>query len=96
LREDKLNKSDVSKGRPISPFGTENPFQLSKIGGNYANPASLDRSLASALKTRSKIPRTPDNFQSIEPDWKDKFKPSKPFNLEEYIQQQSQQPQLHN
>jgi hypothetical protein len=92
LREDKLNKSDISKGRPISPFGTDNPFQLSKIGGNYANPASLDRSLPSALKTRNKIPRTPDNFQSIEPDWKDKFKPSHAFNLEEYINHQSQQP----
>lgn len=86
-RDDKLNKSDVSKGRPISPFGTENnPFQLSKNGCYYANPSSLDRSLNSALKTRNKIPRTPDNFKSIEADWKDKFVPPRPFNLEEFIQ----------
>lgn len=60
--KEKLNKSDISK-RPVSPFGTipgqENPFGLSRLG--YAQPSSnLDRSLPSALKTRNKIPRTPD------------------------------------
>ena len=65
--KEKLNKSDISANRrPVSPFGQglgdQNPFSISKIG--YANPAAaagngLDRSLPSAMKTRNKIPRTP-------------------------------------
>ena len=62
--KEKLNKRDISNNkRPISPFGTgpgDNPFSISKMG--YANPANLDRSLPSALKTRNKIPRTPDGI----------------------------------
>jgi len=87
--KDKLNKSDISQTRrPISPFGTgpngENPFSLSKMG--YANPVSLDRTLPSALKTRNKIPRTPENGADHEnPHWKEEFQPDKPFNLEDYI-----------
>ena len=93
LKEDKLNKSDVSKSRPISPFGTENnPFQLSKVG-YYANPVSLDRSLQSALKTRNKIPRTPDNIND-QPDWKEAFEPEEPFNLESYIGKKSNAEEL--
>ena len=84
--KDKLNKSDISNNRrPISPFGTgpgDNPFSLSKVG--YANPANLDRSLPSAMKTRNKIPRTPEG-SNIEANWKDSFLPDKPFSLEEYI-----------
>ena len=83
--KEKLNKSDISNNRrPISPFGTgpgDNPFSLSKVG--YANPANLDRSLPSAMKTRNKIPRTPDG--NVDPNWKDNFIPDKPFSLEEYI-----------
>ena len=66
--KEKLNKSDISANRrPVSPFGQglgeQNPFSISKIG--YANPAAapgngLDRSLPSAMKTRNKIPRTPE------------------------------------
>ena len=85
--KDKLNKSDISNNRrPISPFGTglgDNPFSLSKVG--YANPANLDRSLPSAMKTRNKIPRTPDGAAGVDPDWKENFVPDKPFSLEEYI-----------
>ncbi len=84
--KDKLNKSDISNNRrPISPFGTgpgDNPFSLSKVG--YANPANLDRSLPSAMKTRNKIPRTPDG-SNIDMEWKDQFVADKPFSLEEYI-----------
>ena len=84
--KEKLNKSDISNNRrPISPFGTgpdDNPFSLSKVG--YANPANLDRSLPSAMKTRNKIPRTP-NGSNIDPNWKNEFIPDKPFSLEEYI-----------
>lgn len=84
--KDKLDKSDISNNRrPISPFGTgpgDNPFSLSKVG--YANPANLDRTLPSAMKSRNKIPRTP---QGSDPDtnWKENFEPSRPFSLEEYI-----------
>ena len=86
--KEKLNKSDISQNRrPISPFGTgpgDNPFSLSKMG--FANPANLDRSLPSAMKTRNKIPRTPNsNVQAENPDWKQDFVPDKPFSLEEYI-----------
>jgi len=84
--KEKLNKSDISNNRrPISPFGTgpdDNPFSLSKVG--YANPANLDRSLPSAMKTRNKIPRTP-NGSNLDPNWKNEFVPDKPFSLEEYI-----------
>jgi len=61
--KEKLNKSDISQNRrPVSPFGTgagDNPFSLSRMG--FANPGSLDRSLPSAMKTRNKIPRTPND-----------------------------------
>jgi hypothetical protein len=84
--KEKLNKSDISNNRrPISPFGTgpgDNPFSLSKVG--YAHPANLDRSLPSAMKTRNKIPRTPDGGIR-DPNWKDQFVPDRPFSLEEYI-----------
>mmetsp|Transcript_24304 Transcript_24304/g.32556 ORF Transcript_24304/g.32556 Transcript_24304/m.32556 type:complete len:179 (+) Transcript_24304:1287-1823(+) len=84
--KEKLNKSDISNNRrPVSPFGTgpgDNPFSLSKVG--YANPANLDRSLPSAMKTRNKIPRTPQE-SSYDPHWKDHFEPAKPFSLEDYI-----------
>ena len=84
--KEKLDKSDISNNRrPVSPFGTgpgDNPFSLSKVG--YANPANLDRSLPSAMKTRNKIPRTPDDYND-NPDWKESFEPSRPFSLEEYI-----------
>ena len=87
--KEKLNKSDISNNRrPISPFGTgpgDNPFSLSKVG--YANPANLDRSLPSAMKTRNKIPRTPDGA-GMDPNWKENFVPDKPFSLEEYIANQ--------
>ena len=86
--KDKLNKSDISRSnRPISPFvsGPDgNPFQHSKIA-LMANPNLLDRSLPSALKTRNKIPRTPDNMRSIDPNWKEQFQPDQPFNMNEYI-----------
>ena len=87
--KEKLNKSDISANRrPISPFGTgpgDNPFSLSKMG--FAVPGNLDRSLPSAMKTRNKIPRTPNNAGGggLDPDWKDNFVPDKPFSLEEYI-----------
>ena len=84
--KEKLNKSDISNNRrPISPFGTgpgDNPFSLSKVG--YAHPANLDRSLPSAMKTRNKIPRTPDGGVR-DPNWKNEFVPDRPFSLEEYI-----------
>ena len=86
--KEKLNKSDISKNhRPISPFGTgpgDNPFSISKMG--YANPANLDRSLPSAMKTRNKIPRTPDGMISENQEWKTNFVPAQPYSLEEYIQ----------
>ena len=88
--KEKLNKSDISKNhRPISPFGTgpgDNPFSISKMG--YANPANLDRSLPSAMKTRNKIPRTPDGVvggNDNNPEWKTNFIPAQPYSLEEYI-----------
>jgi len=88
--KEKLNKSDISNNRrPISPFGTglgDNPFSLSKVG--YANPANLDRTLPSAMKTRNKIPRTPDGGVTIDPNWKNEFTPDKPFSLEDYITNQ--------
>jgi len=84
--KEKLNKSDISNNRrPISPFGTglgDNPFSLSKVG--YANPANLDRTLPSAMKTRNKIPRTHDGVV-LDTNWKHEFIPDKPFSLEEYI-----------
>ena len=84
-----MNKSDISANRrPVSPFGTglgDNPFSLSRMG--FAVPGQLDRSLPSAMKTRNKIPRTPNNANAggLDPDWKENFVPDKPFSLEEYI-----------
>ena len=76
--KEKLNRSDISRSnRPISPFVTGpdgNPFQQAKVA-LMANPNLLDRSLPSALKTRNKIPRTPDNAKSIDPNWKQEFRP---------------------
>ena len=37
--------------RPVTPFGENNPFNLSRMG--YANPN--DREMPSALKSRPKI-----------------------------------------
>ena len=86
LKEDRLNRSDISK-RPISPFcgvgpvigagvpinynDPTNPFTLSSNGCALANPAQLDRSLHSAMKTRNKIPRTP--MHQTETNWKERF-----------------------
>lgn len=57
-KEQKLNNSSISKAeRPTTPFGEDNPFNLSRMG--YANPAAIDRQQPSALKSRPKIPRTP-------------------------------------
>ena len=36
------------------------------------------------MKTRNKIPRTPDGGEQ-NADWKDAFVPDRPFSLEEYI-----------
>lgn len=95
LKEDRLNRSDISK-RPISPFigagpnganlgynDPNNPFTLSRNGCALANPANLDRSLHSAMKTRERIPRTP--MGASDPNWKDKFKPESPFDFEQYF-----------
>jgi hypothetical protein len=59
-KEERLNRSAISKdeGRPVTGFGTDNPFNLSKMG--YANPAANDRGIPSAMKSRPRIPRTPD------------------------------------
>lgn len=90
--KDKLNRSDISRNaRPISPFvaaADGNPFEQSKVA-YMAHPSSLDRSLPSALKTRNKIPRTPDNLSSLDPNWKDNFQPDKPYDLNYLLQQQS-------
>ena len=53
-RQDKLNASAISysRSRPLSPFAADNAFNLSKAG--YANPGSLDRAGASAIKNRSR------------------------------------------
>lgn len=72
---DKLNKSDISNNRrPVSPFGTQpgdNAFSITKMG--YANPANLDLSRPSAMKTRQMIPRTPDNADPDDSVWKHQF-----------------------
>ena len=60
-REMRMNQSAISKeeGRPVTGFGgSENPFNLSRMG--YANPAANDRHVPSAMKSRPRIPRTPD------------------------------------
>ncbi len=59
-REQRLNHSAISKeeGRPVTGFGADNPFNLSKMG--YANPSANDRGIPSAMKSRPRIPRTPD------------------------------------
>lgn len=66
-REHRLNHSAISKDeRPVTGFGgSENPFNLSKMG--YANPAALDRAIPSAMKSRPRIPRTPDGVSNE--DW---------------------------
>ena len=56
-REQRLNHSAISE-RPVTGFGADNPFNLSKMG--YANPAANDRGIPSAMKSRPRIPRTPD------------------------------------
>jgi len=86
--KDKLNKSDISRNaRPISEFGTgvdghDHFLGLSKMG--YAHPSSsnFDRSLASALKTRPKIPRTPDGVSGLDPNWKRNFQPAPAFDMQ--------------
>ena len=40
--------------------GSENPFNLSRMG--YANPAANDKGVPSAMKSRPRIPRTPDGI----------------------------------
>jgi hypothetical protein len=56
-----MNHSAISKeDRPVTGFGTDNPFNLSKMG--YANPAANDRGIPSAMKSRPRIPRTPDGL----------------------------------
>jgi hypothetical protein len=59
-REQRLNHSAISKeeGRPVTGLGADNPFNLSKMG--YANPSANDRGIPSAMKSRPRIPRTPD------------------------------------
>ncbi len=61
-REMRLNQSAISKNeRPVTGLGGEdNPFNLSKMG--YANPAANDRNVPSAMKSRPRIPRTPDGI----------------------------------
>jgi hypothetical protein len=66
-KEERLNRSAISKeeGRPVTGFGgTDNPFNLSKMG--YANPAANDRGIPSAMKSRPRIPRTPDGVSPQE------------------------------
>lgn len=48
----------------MTGFGAENPFNLSKMG--YANPAANDRGIPSAMKSRPRIPRTPDGTNQEE------------------------------
>ncbi len=59
-REQRLNHSAISKeeGTPVTGLGADNPFNLSKMG--YANPSANDRGIPSAMKSRPRIPRTPD------------------------------------
>ena len=59
-REARMNHSAISKeDRPVTGFGgSENPFNLSRMG--YANPSANDRGIPSAMKSRPRIPRTPD------------------------------------
>mmetsp|Transcript_18733 Transcript_18733/g.13559 ORF Transcript_18733/g.13559 Transcript_18733/m.13559 type:complete len:93 (+) Transcript_18733:308-586(+) len=59
----KPNLSQIKEERPVSPFGEENPFNVSKMG--YANPEK-DRITPSAMKSRPKIPRTPQRFEDEE------------------------------
>ncbi len=61
-REARLSQSAYSKeeGRPVTGFGVDNPFNLSKMG--YANPSANDRGIPSAMKSRPRIPRTPDGL----------------------------------
>lgn len=55
-----MNKSTISReDRPTTPFGQDNPFNLSKMG--YANPAAIERTLPSAMKSRPKAGKTPTN-----------------------------------
>ncbi len=65
-KEERLNRSAISKeeGRPITAMGSDNPFNLSKMG--YANPSANDRGVPSAMKSRPMIPRTPDGISTDE------------------------------
>lgn len=66
-KEQKLNHSAISKdeGRPVTGLGgSENPFNLSRMG--YANPAANDKGVPSAMKSRPRIPRTPDGVSNDE------------------------------
>ena len=65
-KEERLNRSAISKeeGRPITGMGSDNPFNLSRMG--YANPAANDRGIPSAMKSRPRIPRTPDGVSTEE------------------------------
>jgi hypothetical protein len=57
----------------------------------YANPSqqhssNADRSLPSALKTRPKIPRTPDGIgNGYDPNWKEGFEPAPAFDIGQYL-----------
>jgi hypothetical protein len=70
-REQRLNHSAISKdeiagGRPVTALGgSDNPFNLSKMG--YANPAANNRAIPSEMKSRPRIPRTPDGMSHD--DW---------------------------
>jgi hypothetical protein len=65
-KEERLNRSAISKeeGRPVTGFGADNPFNLSRMG--YANPSANDRGIPSAMKSRPRIPRTPDGLSNEE------------------------------
>jgi hypothetical protein len=55
----------------------------------YANPShqssNADRSLPSALKTRPKIPRTPDGTNHNDQAWKGNFEPAPAFDIGHYL-----------
>ena len=59
-QEDRMNKSAVSRdARPATGFlAADNPFALSRMG--YANPAAVERSVPSAMKSRPRVARTPE------------------------------------
>lgn len=87
--QEKLEKSD-NMSHPISNIASsgpnhENPFGLSAKG--YANPGQrdLERSVPSAMKSRQKIPRTPDGANPSDPTWKIDFQPADAFDLSAYL-----------